>query len=105
MRGELWIARAELYASKVRPVLIVQSDEYDAYDSVITCLLTSYDSENDTARVRIEPDALNNLKSTSYVMVDKIFSFDKADLDRCMGRLSEEDLGRVSKKLRSVLEL
>lgn len=38
-------------------------------------------------------------------MVDKVFSFDKADLDRCIGCLSEEDMVCVSEKLKAVLGL
>ena len=41
-RGEIWTLQADGYASKPRPVVIVQSDAVDRFDSVITCLLTSY---------------------------------------------------------------
>ncbi|MDR0576533.1 MAG: type II toxin-antitoxin system PemK/MazF family toxin [Candidatus Accumulibacter sp.] len=105
MRGEIWIARAELYATKVRPVLVIQADGYDAYGSTITCLFTSFENENDIARIKIDPDAGNKLKTASYVMTDKIFSFDKNDLDKRIGRLSDEDMARVSEKLRAVLGL
>jgi mRNA interferase MazF len=105
MRGEIWIARADLYATKVRPVLLLQSDDYDTYGSVITCLFTTFKSDNDRARVRIEPDEDNGLNEASYVMVDKIFSFDKADLAKPIGNLSDDDMARVSGRLRSVLGL
>ncbi|MDR3037543.1 MAG: type II toxin-antitoxin system PemK/MazF family toxin [Coriobacteriales bacterium] len=105
MRGELWVARADLYATKVRPVLIVQADDHDAYESIITCLLTTFESSNDVARVRVEPDDANSLKAASFVMTDKVFSFDKADLDKPIGKLSDEDMERVSEKLRAVLGL
>jgi mRNA interferase MazF len=61
MRGEIWVARAELYASKVRPVLVIQSDDYDTYQSTVTCLLTTVENPNAAARVRIEPDEKNGL--------------------------------------------
>ncbi|HBT95791.1 MAG TPA: type II toxin-antitoxin system PemK/MazF family toxin [Coriobacteriia bacterium] len=105
MRGELWIAQADLYASKVRPVLVVQADNHDIYDSIVTCLLTSYANDKNSARIEIKPDDINNLKSTSFVMVDKIFSFDKADLDRCIGRLSDKDMAAVSDKMKAFLGL
>jgi mRNA interferase MazF len=103
VRGEIWVARADLYATKVRPVLVIQADNYDAYESTITCLFTSIENRNDIARVRIEPDADNNLDTVSFVMTDKIFSFDKNDLDKPIGRLSHADMERVSEKLRAVL--
>jgi mRNA interferase MazF len=105
MRGEIWVAHAELYATKVRPVLIVQADDLDTYKSTVTCLLTSFENSNDVARIRIEPDDANNLKTVSFVMTDKLFSFDKSDLDKPIGRLSDTDMERVSVNLRAVLGL
>jgi mRNA interferase MazF len=105
MRGEIWVARADLYATKVRPILVVQADDHDVYGSTVACLLTSYESDNDIARVRVEPDADNHLNTVSFVMTDKIFSFDKSDLDKAIGRLSDEDMKRVSAKLKAVLGL
>ena len=105
MRGEIWVARAELYASKVRPVLVVQAAAFDAYDSTVTCLLTTFASENAVARVRVEPDEENGLDAVSFVMTDKVFSFDKADLRQRIGRLGEADMARVSDRLRAVLGL
>ncbi|WP_267889617.1 type II toxin-antitoxin system PemK/MazF family toxin [Bifidobacterium myosotis] len=49
-RGEIWTLQADGYASKPRPVVIVQNDAVDRFDSVITCLLTSYDSSDITRR-------------------------------------------------------
>jgi mRNA interferase MazF len=105
IRGEIWIARAELYATKVRPVLLIQSEAHDTYESIITCLFTTFENTNESARVRIAPDLSNGLKETSYVMVDKIFSFDKADLDKRIGVLTESDMQRVSDRLRLILGL
>jgi mRNA interferase MazF len=106
MRGEVWVARADLYASKVRPVLIVQADSLcDAYASTIACLLTTTYNSHDIARVRIVPDRQNGLKEISFVMTDKVFSFDRADLEVKIGELSADDMRRVSDTLRSVLGL
>ena len=52
-RGEIRTLQADGYASKPRPVVIVQSDAVDRFDSVITCLLTSYDSSDIDTRVRL----------------------------------------------------
>jgi mRNA interferase MazF len=105
MRGEIWVARADLYASKVRPVLIIQADSHDVYNSIVTCLITTTENFQGIARIRVVPDKQNGLKETSFVMTDKVFSFDKADLDTRIGCLSVDDMVRVSDKLRSVLGL
>jgi mRNA-degrading endonuclease toxin of MazEF toxin-antitoxin module len=57
------------------------------------------------ARVRIDPDDSNNLKTVSFIMADKLFSFDKADLEKPIGALSAVDMERVSEKLKAVLGL
>ena len=104
-RGELWIARAELYASKARPVLIIQADEVTEYGSIIACLVTSHKQIKDTLRLEIQPTEDNGLEMTSYLMFDKIFSFDKADLAQKIGELSVSTMAEVDKRLKLILGL
>jgi len=104
-RGEIWAAQADLYASKVRPVLIVQSDAVVAYGSIITCLITSFEQAEDELRLKIEPTRNNGLATTSYLMFDKLFSFDKEDLGKKIGILSKAEMIEVDKRLRIVLGL
>ena len=104
-RGDLWVARADLYASKARPVLIIQSDKVSDYNSIITCLVTSYELADDELRIRIEPTRSNGLETTSYLMLDKIFSFDKNDLTKRIGELSESEMDGVNSALRYILGL
>ena len=71
-RGEVWTLRDGGYASKARPVVVVQDESVAEFDSVILCLLTSYDSDGMPTRVKISPSGDNGLFKTSYVMADKI---------------------------------
>ena len=41
MRGEIWTMRDDLYASKARLVVIVQSDSMSRFDSVASHKLSS----------------------------------------------------------------
>ncbi len=41
-RGEIWTLQDKNYASKARPVVVIQSDKHDAFDSVILCLFTTF---------------------------------------------------------------
>jgi mRNA interferase MazF len=104
-RGELWVARADLYAAKVRPILIVQSDKIESYNSIITCLLTSFEREDDRFRLEIKPTKTNGLKKTSYLMFDKMFSFDKDDMSKKIGTLTKEQMAEVDGRLRIILDL
>ena len=104
-RGELWTLRDGAYASKACPVVVVQSDEVSGFDSVVLCLLTSYDSSDIPTRVRVEPTAGNGLALTSYVMTDKIASVSRGLLGKRIGVLSEDDMAEVSRQLLVVLGL
>ena len=105
MRGEVYSLRDRQYASKARPVVVVQSDKIDSFDSVILCLLTTYDSDEVKTRVCVKPSNENGLQKKSYVMTDKIVTVDRSLLGEKIGVLSEEDMKRVSKQLRIVLGL
>ena len=67
-RGEIWTLQDRHYASKSRPVVVIQSDKHDSFDSVILCLFTSYESGDISTRVRVEPSAENGLLKESYVI-------------------------------------
>ena len=105
MRGEIWTMRDDLYASKARPVVIVQSDDVAGFDSVVLCLLTSFDSSSIPTRVRVEPSAQNGLDRTSFVMTDKIASVSRSMLGKRIGILEEEYMSSVSSCLMTVLGL
>ena len=97
MRGEIWTMRDDLYASKARPVVIVQSDEISGFDSVVLCLMTTF--------VRVEPSAENGLERTSFVMTDKIASVSCGMLGKRIGILERDRMDEVTEKLALVLGL
>lgn len=105
MRGEIWTMRDDLYASKARPVVIVQSDDVSGFDSVVLCLLTSFDSSSVPTRVRVEPSPRNGLDRTSFMMTDKIASVSRSMLGKRIGILEEEYMASVSRCLMTVLGL
>lgn len=71
-RGEIWTLQDKKYASKARPVVIIQDDKHNYFDSIILCLFTTYDSSDVDTRVYIKPSTRNGLLKDSYVMTDKI---------------------------------
>jgi len=104
-RGEIWTLQDDGYASKARPVVIVQSDLVNESDSVILALFTSVDSKNSSSRIQIEPGATNGLKKTSYVMVEKLLTVRRTELGKHVGELTEEQMKAVSHKLALVLNI
>ena len=103
-RGEVWTLRDSGYASKARPVVIVQSDLV-SFDSVILYLLTSYESNHIPSRVLLEPNESNGLKQMSYVMTDKIATVDQSMLGEYIGKLTEAQMAQISSALSQVLGL
>ena len=104
-RGEIWTLRDRQYASKARPVIVIQNDEFDSFDSVILCLFTTFDSSQIKVRVPISPTPKNGLHSLSYVMTDKIVTVDKTLLGEKIGVVSDTDMETISEHLRAILAL
>lgn len=105
-RGDIWVLRDEgYYASKPRPVVVVQSDEMTHFQSVVLCLLTSFDSTYVPTRVRIEPSIDNGLSKTSWVMTDKITTVPKEMLHKKIGSLRIEELHALNSQLAVILGL
>jgi mRNA interferase MazF len=104
-RGEVWTLQDKNYASKARPVVIVQDDDHNTFDSVILCLFTTYESADISTRVLVKSSVENGLIKDSYVMTDKIVTVDKKILGECIGRLSDDDMKAVSKQLIEILGL
>ena len=105
MRGEIWTMRDDLYASKARPVVIVQSDEIVGFDSVVLCLMTTFESSGMPTRIRVEPSEENGLDRTSFVMTDKIASVSRSMLGKRIGILERDRMDEVAEKLALVLGL
>ncbi len=92
-RGEIWtIAGGADYAGKPRPAIIVQSNKFDATNSIVVCPLTHTDVDAEPARFAVAPSEANGLHVRSYVMVDKIASLPKAKVRRRIGQLDPRDV-------------
>jgi mRNA interferase MazF len=104
-RGEIWTLKDKNYAAKIRPVVIVQADNENNFDSIILCLFTTFDSENIPMRIKIEPTSENGLEKTSYVMTEKIVTVEKTMLGKHIGNLSNNEMHIIAGKLAKILEI
>jgi len=102
-RGEVWTLRDEGYASKARPVVVIQGEPNDTFDSVILCLFTTFDSSEIETRVYIKPSTQNGLRQPSYVMTEKIITVAKSELGLCIGALSDEEMHKIARQLSKLL--
>ena len=104
MRGEVWTLQDRNYASKARPVVIVQNDE-NSFESIILCLLTAFDSENIPTRIKIAPTDENGLEKISYVMTEKIVTVEKTMLGKRIGNLTGNEMCCIAGKLAKLLKI
>ena len=70
--------RDRQYASKARPVVVIQNDAFDIFDSVILCLFASFDSSQIEIRVPVTPSPENGLHTLSTTRKHKISYYDAA---------------------------
>lgn len=97
-RGEVWtIAGGARYTSKLRPVVIVQDDGFDATESVTVCGVTSQAVDASYARLRVDPSPANGLHSSSYVMADKISTVPRSSLGKRIGTLQGTEMAELSR--------
>lgn len=105
IRGELWTVAGGVYASKPRPALIVQDDLFAATDSVTVAPLTSTLTDAPLLRVRVPGTDLTGLERDSDVMVDKLTTVRRSNVQTRVGRLTAEQLAEVERALMTFLGL
>jgi mRNA interferase MazF len=98
-RGEIWTASGGAnYAGKPRPVLIVQSDDFDT-DSITTCGLTSDPVGAQQFRLPVVPSSQNGLQVRSMVMIDKVTTMPRTKLGKRVGVLTALDMTHVNRAM------
>lgn len=99
-RGEIWTAAGGVYASKPRPCLIVQDDLFLAQPGLnsVTLIPFTGSGEEDlgAVRLRVQPDARNGLSRASDLMVDKITTTRRANVQQRLGELDPRRMAQVS---------
>lgn len=97
-RGDTWtIAGGKDYASKPRPVVILQDDSFDATDSITVCAFTTDETEAPLFRLPVMPNERNGLRTACRLMVDKITTVPKSKMGARIGRLDDEDILRLNR--------
>lgn len=99
-RGEIWTASAgSAYVGKPRPVVIVQDDRFDATASVTVCAFTTDPTDAPLMRLLVEADEVTGIREPSRLMIDKVTTVPRSKLGERVGKLSDEDMIRLSRAL------
>jgi len=65
--------------------------------SITVCGLTTNATDAPLFRLPIEPSQLNGLRSGCRLMVDRITTVPKSKVGARIGRLADEDIGRLNR--------
>jgi mRNA interferase MazF len=99
-RGDIYTAAVQgVYTGKPRPVVVVQDDRFDATASVTICPFTTNPIEAPLIRIHVEPSGLNGLDMPSLLMVDKVTTMPRGDLQQHLGRLADQYLVQLNRAL------
>jgi mRNA interferase MazF len=102
-RGELVTVILPGAYGKPRPAVIVQSDRYEAMESVTFLPMTSDVLPKQVFRITVTPTPENGLQVPSQIMADKCRTLPLAKVGSVFGRLGATDLGRVDRALAAFL--
>lgn len=105
-RGDLVLVSLAGDYGKTRPALLVQNDLFaEEAASRTVCLLTSDVLLAPRLRVTIDPSAVNGLRRLSQVQVEKIVTLPAEKVRGPIGRLTDEQMREVDRRLRLHLDL
>ncbi|WP_040283590.1 type II toxin-antitoxin system PemK/MazF family toxin [Tessaracoccus massiliensis] len=102
-RGELWTVAGGVYASKPRPAIIVQDDVFDQTDSVTVVPLTTRLIDAPLLRLRIPAGGAGGLSQVSDVMVDRLTTVRRSNVQVRVGRLSSQQMVDLERLLMTFL--
>ena len=107
-RGDVWLVSLDPTVGhevqKTRPAVVVSSNIYNRYNWVVVVMpLTSHDTA-EYDQVLITPPE-GGVTAASVTLPDQIRAVDRRRLVKRLGRVGEEEMRRIDRSLRIVLDL
>src|ERR1700682_1602456 len=102
-RGDLVTVILPGAYGKPRPAVIVQSDRYEAMESVTFLPLTSEVLPKQVFRITIDATVENGLQTQSPRMADKCSTLPLTKVGAVFGRLDDATMGRIDRALAAFL--
>jgi mRNA interferase MazF len=88
---------------KPRPAVIVQSDRYQAMESITFLPLTSEVLPKQVFRITVAPTPENGLQAPSQVMTDKCSTLPLTRVGAVFGRLDAAEMNQINRALAAFL--
>ncbi|OBJ90480.1 type II toxin-antitoxin system PemK/MazF family toxin [Mycobacterium asiaticum] len=104
-RGEIWAVAGGDYATKPRPAVIIQDDLFDATSSVTVAPMSSTLLDAPLMRIRVAGGAgrLSGLDHDRDVMIDKLTTVKRPNVQSRLGRLTAEQVVEVERAMMAFL--
>jgi len=102
-RGDLITVTLPGAYGKSRPAVIVQSNRYQAIDSVTFLPMTSEILPKQVFRITVHPTPENGLRAPSQIMADKCSTLPLVKVGEVFGHLGAADITRVDQALAAFL--
>ncbi len=99
MRGDFVTISLQGDFGKLRPALVVQSDQFNEHASVTVLPVTGTVVAAPLLRVTVQPDARNGLQKPSQVMVDKAMTVKRDKVGPAFGHIDADALVEVERCL------
>jgi mRNA interferase MazF len=101
-RFDIVVVSGGVYANKHRPGVFVQVVDDTDEDSLTVVPMTS-EARDSKWWIRVDPDEQNGLKTTSYMMVNKITTVKKKNAQDVIGHLADTQCDLLEKTLQEFL--
>ncbi len=99
----MWTVAGGVYATKPRPAVIVQDDAFELTESVTVAPLTTTLIDAPLLRLRIPIDGVDGLSQDSDVMVDKLTTVRRSNVQVRIGRLSSQQMVELERLMTTFL--
>ena len=90
---------------KPRPAIVIQSDSVPGTESVLVCLVTSTLRDAPAFRLDVPAGGRTGLRLNSQVQVDKIMALPNERIGGVIGRLPDETLAELNRRLALMIGL
>lgn len=88
-----------VFASKPRPAVVIQDDRFDASASLTVLPLTSTLIDAPLLRIPVAPTEVSGLARESHIMIDKLTTVRRSNVQTRVGRLTATQLLEVERAL------
>ncbi|AIY00825.1 hypothetical protein ART_1226 [Arthrobacter sp. PAMC 25486] len=99
IRDEIWTVAGGVCSSKPRPALMMQDGRFEATESITVLPLTSTLVDAPLLRIAVQPTELSGSLRDSYIMVDKLTTVRRSNVQSRVGRLTPTQLDQVERAL------